>query len=333
MKKEQLTLLSGTIGCAGLLAFGLFGCLCCGGFGRITERGDASRTDSVATVGNPPKAQPAIPQRAVEPVEQPPQPQPAAVIHYDYEKGMGGGTIKALCSGHLSEPGLMALLDKQAKTIEAERVRKGDRWIVPVVVFVYTDMERLTDGSKWVARLFAQPGKPLVKEVNRQLLATYGKPAETRLGLSEDQRRAIFREYVWIEDWFMSRNPNGTRAEMEPTKEALAEKHKLTLSQLDDIAIWERYEKQWPLPDDAPAGWSPPQPKNQPTAKEAPKKESKKDPNAIAERDSAAMLRVAKAFIRAKNNDSARTQLKLVIQKYPGTMAAAEADDLLKSLK
>ena len=44
-------------------------------------------------------------------------------------------------------------------------------------------------------------------------------------------------------------------------------------------------------------------------------------------------LRVAKAFLNAKNVEAARTQLKAVVEGYPGTAAATEAKDLLDDLK
>lgn len=64
-----------------------------------------------------------------------------------------------------------------------------------------TDRERLEAGRKWIARLMVDPDRvDLNVEVSHQQLSSRNDVPEVRFGLTDAQRKQVFRGYVWSMD-------------------------------------------------------------------------------------------------------------------------------------
>jgi hypothetical protein len=156
--------------------------------------------------------------------------------------------------------GLEAEILKRYRTAMA---RRGFRYHNPatnIFIYVYGTKEQAQAGQGlWIGMLAKTPfekTEPRV-QISDERLAALNRPPEARLGLSEPQRRVVFREIIAAEDRgtreATARVPDSqvmrqTELERElqsKYKADVARRHKLTNNQLREIAI-EGISKGWP---------------------------------------------------------------------------------------
>ena len=182
--------------------------------------------------------------------------------------------VKLLVSGEITQEGLEELLGDFYREIMTRRGFKYHEGPTNVYIYAYTSKERAESGSLWIAMLdksYSDSGPTI--SINERQLALLGQEPETRFGLTEEQRKAIFGEIVRTEDRAlaeaMAKYPDLTPGspgysqeaflqqldrqieEMdrlkERYKEELATKYEVTREQLKLIAS-EGLSKDWPFP-------------------------------------------------------------------------------------
>jgi len=182
--------------------------------------------------------------------------------------------VKLLVSGEITQEGLEELLGDFYREIMTRRGFKYHESPTNVYIYAYTSKERAESGSLWIAMLdksYSDSGPTI--SINERQLALLGQEPETRLGLTEEQRMAIFGEIVRAEDRAsaeaMAKYPDlipgspGYSQEAflqqldrqfeemdrleERYKEELATKYGLTREQLK-LIVSEGLSKDWPIP-------------------------------------------------------------------------------------
>ena len=179
--------------------------------------------------------------------------------------------LNILVSGEISETGLKALLNKLYSSTKAKKGFKYHNSPTNIYIYAFTSKERAESGmGQWIAMLQESPGdlRPIIS-INKRQIAQLGAKPEEKFGLSETQRKQIWKEYVLAEDraWekaeerylfntglsqsqFQKQAEKLTlfRQQLEKQyKGELTKKYGLTLEQLKEIAD-EGVTKDWPLP-------------------------------------------------------------------------------------
>lgn len=163
-----------------------------------------------------------------------------------------------LVSGDISEESLEALLRQQFDSAMKRRGFRHHDTPTNVYIYIYETREKAQAGQGlWLAMLQMGPleeGLPEIT-VRAEQIARIGQEQEEIFGLSEDQRKQVFREIVSVErratDDAMKREPANIdkqfaleRKLVEKYKVDLAKKYNVTREQLDEISV-EGLEKQW----------------------------------------------------------------------------------------
>jgi hypothetical protein len=169
--------------------------------------------------------------------------------------------IHAAASGSLSRENLeklLRVLHEDACATSGLKHHGGEP--THVFVYVYTSEEHYKSGmGQWIAMLsrIGKNANPKI-DVKDNLLAQQSLKPETKYGLSEEQRKDIFRRSVLIEDRAFAdaekRYPSDLTKQMELANELMdryeqefAKECGLTVEQLTEIAV-EGLEKNWPMP-------------------------------------------------------------------------------------
>lgn len=152
--------------------------------------------------------------------------------------------VELLVSGRPTEAQLRVLLNQQYEIANSGRYKHHSR-PTAIQIAVYKSRDHAASGSgQWLALLnyhHLSIPQPTV-EINMHQFTNLGKTPETRLGLTEVQRKKIFSEYVLAQDLAADRQVDRT-----PYENAVARKYKLSREQLNAI-VGEAQEKDWPLP-------------------------------------------------------------------------------------
>jgi len=181
--------------------------------------------------------------------------------------------LKVVVSGNVTEAGLRQLLDELYSKVAA---RTGFRYHSrpnSIFVYAYASNEHAASGPFMGAIMkSASETQPSVM-IDEQQIAEWGKPPETKFGLSEDQRRRIWTETIRAEDRaakeaeerYPEPDPLGPSYSQAAAWEQLdkqldveerlskeykagvARKHGITDAQLREIGI-EGSTKSWPFP-------------------------------------------------------------------------------------
>jgi hypothetical protein len=129
-----------------------------------------------------------------------------------------------------------AALLEAARSDAADKVTVFAYWPGDDTTFIYTAgrLEWGKDGRSWDGSEFLGPNGRFDQATLAQ------RTGETKFGLSEEERMALFREFVRVED--------ATEGQAtDDAKNRLARQHGLTLHQLYEIA-GEGLRKDWPFP-------------------------------------------------------------------------------------
>lgn len=184
--------------------------------------------------------------------------------------------LEVLVSGKISEPGLIALLEKLYTSTKAKRGFKYHNSPTNIYIYAFTSRERFeSEMGQWIGMVDwvkDYDTKPNISISKRQIAHLGDKPEE-RFGLSEAQRIQIWKEYVKTEDrsteeaekkyplsgpsLLVLSDSEGIKrikknAELmhrleEYYKNELAKKYRLTHKQLEEISM-EGITKDWPFP-------------------------------------------------------------------------------------
>lgn len=168
--------------------------------------------------------------------------------------------LEALVSGEISEPSLRTLLDQLYSSASAKKGFKYHKSPTNIYIYLYTSEERAESGmGQWIAMLQKAPSAtdPTIS-INERQIAQIGAEPEERFGLSEEERKEIWKELVLIEDRAMEeaieRYPQDLEKQIEMErrlidegKNRLAEENGLTQEEIKEISA-EGHEKDWPFP-------------------------------------------------------------------------------------
>lgn len=184
--------------------------------------------------------------------------------------------IRAVVKERAAEGELRALLMKlYDRAMEKTGFQYHDR-VTNAYIYLFTSEEHAVSGYQWVAMLdksFDDPGPSIT--IDEARLELYFNPPEpvARFGLTESQRKEIFKDIVRAEDRAMkesmakypdllpsdpgysqdafweqaNRQMDEQDRLTEIYKDALAEEHGLTRDELREIGL-EGMNKQWPMP-------------------------------------------------------------------------------------
>lgn len=201
--------------------------------------------------------------------------------------------MRALVSGQITEEGLKALLGKLYDSAIARRDFKYHDCPTNVFIYLYTSRENAETGSAWIAMLGKGKGdKPRIS-VKKAQMKLLGKKPQVKFGLSEDKRKAVFKEAVAAQDRAMreadSKYPPEQQAASkeiflksieyqrmlsERYERQVAKKHGLTRKQFKQITI-EGVTKEWPMPKldeaDQPSNSGPAKPPARATTPDLPR--------------------------------------------------------------
>ena len=177
--------------------------------------------------------------------------------------------MRILVTETVTEQGLRALLEK----LYAEQMkRRGFTFhtkLTHVFIYVHPDKERGAEESTgWIAMLAktGEDSKPDIT-VNKKLMAVLREKPVVKFGLTERQRKAVWREMIHAEDRStkeaeaaypldprkaLDRAQFDKQVDMQRALNAkydaqIAKRHGLTKKQLQAIAV-EGATKQWPMP-------------------------------------------------------------------------------------
>jgi len=168
--------------------------------------------------------------------------------------------LNILLSGEISETGLKTLLNQLYSSTKARKDFKYHDCPTNIYIYAFTSKERAESGmGQWIAMLQKSPGDAKATiSINERQIAQLGSKPEERFGLSEEERKEIWKELVLVEDRAMEEaleeypEQFEKQAEMEMRliddyKNKLSEKYELTREQLQEISV-EGVEKDWPFP-------------------------------------------------------------------------------------
>ena len=110
-------------------------------------------------------------------------------------------TLRLLVSGHITDDGLRNLLSKLYSEVHNRRGFKYHSNPTHIFIYAYTDKERAESGIQWIAMLskVGEGDKPKISVKDSQIKGLLAKP-EIKFGLSENQRKQIWKEIIMAED-------------------------------------------------------------------------------------------------------------------------------------
>ncbi len=162
--------------------------------------------------------------------------------------------LRVLVSGEITEAGLRALLNKLYASTKARTGFKYHQSPTNIYIYAFTSKEKGQSGS--IAHLGMSNGqaKPVITVSERQM-AQLGKKPKQRFGLTEAERKRIYKEIFKAEEMGLkaAEKKHGSPAPLEAIKRysdqyrnQLAKKHELARNQLGEINM-EGIEKDWPF--------------------------------------------------------------------------------------
>ena len=177
--------------------------------------------------------------------------------------------LDLLVSDNLAPATLKSLLAKLFLQTDKEQRFKHHTYPTHVFIYAYSDKKRAESGTGgWVAMLskVGDSGKPSIK-VNDKLLALLKQKPVLKFGLTEEQRKEVFKEAVIAERRSLNEmdakyrtvsSGKATDAQLKEQykyqseletkyKAEICKRHSLTDDQLLAIAV-EGVKKQWPMP-------------------------------------------------------------------------------------
>jgi len=110
--------------------------------------------------------------------------------------------LNILVSGDISDTGLRKLLNELYSSIKARTGFQYHTSPTNIYIYAFTSKDRYESASgQWIAMLQKSPGdlKPTIS-INQHQIAQLGKKPEKRFGLSEEERKKIWKEIIQIED-------------------------------------------------------------------------------------------------------------------------------------
>jgi len=168
--------------------------------------------------------------------------------------------LNILVSGEISETGLKTLLNQLYSSTKARKGFKYHDSPTNIYIYAFTSKERAESGmGQWIAMLQKSPGDAKATiSINERQITQLGAKPEERFGLSEEERKQIWKEFVSAEDRAteeaLEEYPKEFEKQVEMErrlnddyKNKLAEKYELTREQLQEISV-EAVEKDWPFP-------------------------------------------------------------------------------------
>ncbi len=159
--------------------------------------------------------------------------------------------LNILVSGNINEENLEALLRQQFDSVMKRRGFQYHDAPTNVYIYTYDTKEKAQAGQGlWLAMLQMSPsdeGEPKVT-VWKEKIARIGQEPEEKFGLSEEQRKQVFKEIAAAElratDEAIEREPSDINKQIdlereltEKYKNELAQKYNLSRDQLDAISL------------------------------------------------------------------------------------------------